>query len=125
MRTYVKFKTTFIPGLSVKQEKYCKAMARLRIISHSLAIEKGKYTTPPFPIENRTCKNCLGDIEYEYHFLTEYKAFCIDRKNLYTGIEDKCYQFTSLDDKGKFVYMLSACADIAELIAKFTYDFLP
>ena len=65
MRTYVKFKSSFIPEdyLSVKQEKHRKALARLRRSAHSLVIERGRYITSPTSVENRTCKNCPGDIE--------------------------------------------------------------
>ena len=41
---------------------------------------------------------------------------------MYKGIEEKCSQFKSLDNKGKFTYMLSAGVDIAELVAKFTLN---
>ena len=116
----MKFKTSFIPEdyLSVKQEKHCNAMARLRISAHSHAIEGGKYTTPPTPIENRTCKHCPEDIENEYHFLIQCKTYCTDRETLYKGIEMKCLQFKSLDNKSKLMYMLSAGVEIAQLVAK-------
>ena len=39
--------------------------------------------------------------------------------------EEKCLQIKSLDDNSKFVYMLSAGVDIAELVEIFTYDNLP
>ena len=45
-------------------------------------------------------------------------------ENLYKGIEEKRSQFKSLDDNGKFMYMLSAGVDIVELVAKITYDSL-
>jgi len=127
MRTYVKFKASFVPEdyLSIKHEKHRKALTKLRISAHSLAIERGRYTRPLTPVENRTCKNCPGDIENEYHFLIECKQYCQDRENLYNAIKRKCAQFTNLDDEGKFIYMLSAGVDVAELVAKFIYDNLP
>ena len=44
-------------------------------------------------------------------------------ENLYNGIEEKCSQLKNLDDKGKFMYMLSAGVNVAELVTKFTYNF--
>ena len=132
-------KTLFISEdyLSVKQEHHCKALAKIRISAHWLAIERGRYTTrliqvergryttPLNPVENRTCNNCLEDIENEYHFLIDCKTYCIESENLYKCIVEKCTLFTSLDNKGKFIYMLSAGVDIAELIAKCIYHYLP
>ena len=44
---------------------------------------------------------------------------CISYQERYT------MQFKRLDDKGKFIYMLSAGVDVAELVAKFSYDHVP
>ena len=41
--------------------------------------------------------------------------------NLYKTSEAKYTQFTHLDEKGKYIYMLSAGVDVAELVGKFTY----
>ena len=124
MRTYVTFKTSFVPEdyLSIKQEKYRKAFTKLRISAHRLAIERGRYTTPPTPAEKRTCRHCPTDIENEYHFLIECKQYSINRENLYMAIADKCEQFTNLDKQVKFTYMLSAGVDVAELVSKFTFE---
>ena len=100
-------------------------MTRLRISAHSLAIENGLYTTPPTTVENRTCKNCTGDIGNEYYFFIECYKYSIDQTDLYIGFKEKCTHFTSLDDKDKFIYMLTADIDVAELVAKLAYDNLP
>ena len=42
----------------------------------------------------------------------------MDCESLYKGIDEKCTEFTSLDDNGKFIHMLNAGVDIAELVAK-------
>ena len=48
--------------------KYRKALAKLRLSSHSLAIESGRHNG--IPRENRKCAFCnLNDIDDEYHFI--------------------------------------------------------
>ena len=55
-------------------------MTKLRISSHHLAIEKGRYTKPITPREQRFCNNCsekvIGD---EMHFLLGCPKFVSER----------------------------------------------
>ena len=46
-------------------------MSNLRILTHKLEIERGKYTKPhPKPADEKHCMVCqTGDIEDEIHFL--------------------------------------------------------
>ena len=49
-------------------DKHRAALAKLRLSSHSLAIETGRHSC--IPRENRKCFVCdLNDIEDEYHFI--------------------------------------------------------
>ena len=45
------------------------AVSRLRISSHRLEVEKGRWKTPPVPYNNRLCNICqVLDDEFHFHF---------------------------------------------------------
>ena len=50
--------------------KYVTLMSNVRIPTHKLEIEQGRYTKPhPKPADERHCKVCrIGDIEEDIHF---------------------------------------------------------
>jgi len=128
MRTYNVFKNSFVMEdyLSLKNEHFRKALTKLRISAHTLAIEKGRYTIPPTPAIDRICKHCPGRrIEDEYHFLMDCKKFSSERNKLFNFIEKACPQFKNIDDNNKFIYMMSSGTDIAEPVARFVYNHLP
>ena len=53
---------------AIKQTKYRFALSRLRLSSHSLAIETGRYTG--IPRSERICTFCnMNVVENEFHFL--------------------------------------------------------
>ncbi len=64
MRTYKLFKSSFHMEnyLSFKNAKQRKAMSRLRISAHRLAVEIGRYRRPPVPLEQRTCPHCPEEV---------------------------------------------------------------
>ena len=71
LRTYRLFKDTFDLEpylLNVKNTSYRVALTRLRVGSHSLAIEVGRFHKPiPLPINDRLCSICQS-VEDELHF---------------------------------------------------------
>ena len=57
--------------LQVNLHKFCTALTRLRVSSHRLQIEAGRWHRPEsIPINNRKCNIC-NQIEDEYHFILE------------------------------------------------------
>ena len=51
--------------------KYRKSLSRLRLSSHRLEVEVGRWTKPnKTPYERRKCKDC-NVLEDEFHFLFE------------------------------------------------------
>ena len=51
--------------------KYIQALSKLRVSSHRLAIESGRWTRPTrIPIDERKCVNC-NILEDEFHFIIE------------------------------------------------------
>ena len=58
-------------------------MARPRLRSHNLEIERGRHTRPQTPIANRICRRCLTtQVDDEIHFLMQCNMFELDRKAL-------------------------------------------
>ena len=88
LRTYCNMKCNF--GMetyldAIKNYKYRVAMSQLRTISHTLAIEYGRYTRPKTKIEDRKCSSC-HILEDERHFLIECNINQADRENLFSKL---------------------------------------
>ena len=104
--------------------KHRKAMTRLRISAHRLAIETGRYTKTP--IEKRVCTTCEGQIiEDEYHFLMKCKRYDGARDNMFKMVNAKCDGFKHLNEYDKFMFLLSAGCDIAETTDHYINECLP
>ncbi len=110
-----------------KANDHCKAMTKFRISAHNLAIERGRYTRPPTPVNDRICSFCSGNvIEDEFHFLMTCKKTDRERNTLFNSIHAIiCKNFNSLSDTDKFIFMMSSEGEIAKNVAKFIYDHLP
>ena len=59
--------------LDVIKDKYlCHALTKLRVSSHRLRIETGRYGSNRIERHERLCEVCTsGQVEDEYHFLFE------------------------------------------------------
>ena len=65
---------------TVKVTGFRVALSKLRVSSHRLEIEVGRWTRPNrIPIEQRKCRIC-NMIEDEFHFLLECKSYNQIRK---------------------------------------------
>ena len=109
LRTYSRFKTSFYPEPylnSVKELKYRNAISKIRTSSHTLAIERGRYTRPKTPIEQRLCEFC-DVIEDEEHFLVACQSNQSDRNILFEKIQSlfPCFSGMSLSDK--FIFLMT------------------
>ena len=74
LRTYIKFE--FDHSLEeylfyIPDTRWIRALSRLRMSSHMLAIERGRHVKPQkIPLEQRTCQRCtLNSIDDDIHFL--------------------------------------------------------
>ena len=95
----------------------------LRISSHSLRIEKGRYTIPKTPIDERICLYCnLNCIEDEKHLLTECPAYDTLRSNAYSNISIECPHFMNLSNFNKMIYMLTCEHSTVKVSGKFVYE---
>ena len=90
LKSYASFKTTFsmenyVSSLPLSKRR---SFTQLRVSSHRLAIETGRYTKPITPRSQRFCNHCtqnvLGD---EMHFLLSCSKFAAQRKALFDDLE--------------------------------------
>ena len=63
--------------LDVINDKYlCHALTKLRVSSHKLRIEAGRYSRNRIERHERLCELCTsGQVEDEYHFLFECSCY--------------------------------------------------
>ena len=55
----------------IKVEKYRRSLCKLRVSSHRLEVEMGRWAKPnKIPLDNRKCRAC-GVLEDEFHFILE------------------------------------------------------
>ena len=74
------------PYLFFNIPKFRYAISRLRLVSHHLEIENGRYTRPLTPANQRFCAACPGKVGDEYHFLTECVSHSENRNILFDEI---------------------------------------
>ena len=109
LRTYrnLKFDFRMEPHLNlVTNYKYRNAITKLRASSHTLEVERGRYTNPKTPLNDRLCSLC-GIIEDEAHFLVGCKSYTRERQELFAKIINVFPQNEQMNDTDKFVFMLS------------------
>jgi hypothetical protein len=113
--------------LHITDKKYRTATTNLRISTHKLRIETGRYNKPSkLPIEQRVCLKCnSGSIEDEKHFLLHCSKFEVLRNGLFKSITTIVPSFLLLTDECKF-HILMTCmngdCDICHIVSKFIYD---
>ena len=125
LRTYNIFKQDFItePYLSlIKKPKYVIALSRFRAGSHTLEVERGRYTNPRTPLHLRLCVICQ-EVEDEKHFLIHCKMYEDKRKMLFNKIGEINPIFNQLNSHQKFVYLMTNTKEQqVTWIAKFVHD---
>lgn len=100
----------------IKEAKYRIALTKLRICSHSLAIEAGRYTGDS--LSHRLCKLCkMNVVEDEFHFL----LVCPVYRDLRLKYLDK--YFCHWPNKYKFFYLLSCSYSKPKVIKLSKYIF--
>ena len=109
LRTYNVLKTIFgtepYPR-SVKDIKYRVAISKLRVSSHALEIERGRYTSPMTPVNERLCHACQK-VEVEFHFMMECKSNSDLRQTFINKLTTGCPNFADLSQREQFVYMFT------------------
>ena len=124
LRTYIKYKSSFViePYLyMLKNHKYRVAVAQLRISSHTLAIERGRYARPKVQICDRTCNVC-GILEDEAHFLIRCSLYKREREVLFSNVLKIHPGFSDMSDENKFVFLLeNTDQQVLTWVGKFIY----
>ena len=94
------------------------AITKLRTSCHHLAIETGRYTQPITPREKRTCNKC-HILEDEYHVLICCKKYERERETMSKEISLVCQNFSNLNSRNKFLYLMTAEGPVAIALGKF------
>ena len=124
-----KFKTNlnFEEYLSdISNIKHRQAVTKLRISSHRLPVESGRYNNIPF--DKRTCKLCnLNEVGNEQYYLMQCSNTLL--KEIRYSFIQKLHQinssFSLFNDQDLFLYIISMKdKSITKLVAKFCYDIL-
>ena len=106
--------------------KHRQAVTKLRISSHRLPVESGRYNNIPF--DKRTCKLCnLNEVGNEQHYLMQCSNTLL--KEIRYSFIQKLHQinssFSLFNDQDLFLYIISMKdKSITKLVAKFCYDIL-
>ena len=124
LRTYTKFKYNFElePYLKyITNSKHRNALSKLRASSHILEIERGRYTNPKTPMENRLCPLC-NIVDDEEHLVMTCEVNRIEREELYSkvGYIDRHFIYYNTDEKFIFL-MTSNNPYILSWLGKFIY----
>ena len=90
LRTYALVKKYFCVEpyiLHTRGNHLITSMARYRMSSHDLNIERGRYNNPITPINQRICTRCeLNEIDDEIHLLLHCNAMNNERKILFNSV---------------------------------------
>ena len=101
-----------------------RTMALFRCGSLPLAIETGRYSRPPTPLDERYCSLCdLKSIENEKHFLLECPLYSDLRYNLFRECSTFIDNFENLNLDGKFICIMN-CTNIQHYFCKCLNRFL-
>jgi hypothetical protein len=116
----VEYKTIFAhePYLvNIKSYQHRRALSCLRLSSHKLEIEVGRYN-PPKPRDRRHCRVCdTGDIEDEFHFILVCPKYVTLRRKLIPRY------FWHRPNMGKFIDLMTR-DDLNIKLAKYIHESL-
>ena len=85
--------------------EYRNAIIKLRASSHTPDVEKGRYTNPKTPLNDRLCSLC-AITEDEAHFLVGCRSYTKERQELFAKFMNLFTQFEQMNDTDKFVFVL-------------------
>ena len=125
IRTYSLHKREFClePYLdAVKDARYRSALTKLRASSHTLEIERGRYTVPKTPTSERLCSVCQ-EVEDWIHFLIRCTRYNLLRNEVFGKIYQISPNFTSLNDNEKYVFLMTSCnKQLMVWLGKFVHE---
>ena len=111
LRTYRIFKTDFgiEPFLKLTEQKFRIAISRFRSSSHNLEIERGRFTRPPVPSDQRFCRLCKnGSVDNEQHALLSCTSAEPSRDILIRKAKELSPNFDTLTLNDKMIFLLQS-----------------
>ena len=94
----------------------------MRISAHDLEIERGRWTNPITPVENRLCPYC-NLVEDEIHFLFQCELYTNDRVAFFNKVNQYTPGFLDLEQPDKFLFLFTnENSNILTWLGKFIYD---
>lgn len=124
LRTYTLYKSEF--GMEpylimIHKHKHRIAFTKLRSNSHTLGIERGRYTKPKTPVEQRLCPVCRL-VDTEKHFMLQCSINQTERIELFRKIKTSNPEFFNLSIHSQFTSLMSSKNEqILNWIGKFIY----
>ena len=124
LRTYSLFKTDI--GCEkylheVKNVKARQALTKFRLSNHTLSIERGRYTTPKTPKEQRFCPFCPDQVEDELHFLLTCPVYRIPRIEMIDAMTHVKTSFRTDSREKQFIELMKT--ENAHLVSKIIQNF--
>ena len=102
-----------------------KSVAKFRMSSHKLEIEKGRHTRPVTPKDQRICNRCHQDVDDEIHFFMICNIFDDRRSELFKKVKGRIIHFDKLSSIQKFIALLSNTErDITMEVGNFIHNCL-
>ena len=130
LRTYNKSKYNFRFENylnDIRNLKYRQALTRLRVSSHNLRIETGRFHKKNnyLPPKERVCQMCdISETEDESHFLLTCNLYSDIRKQLWDSLEVHCPNFNQYlvsSKQHQLTYLLSSEGPICKSLGKYCY----
>ena len=110
LRTYRTYKSTLSTEYYVKlnmRRDHRRILARFRSCNLPLEIEKGRYTKPKTPLNQRLCKFCnASTIEDETHFLISCNFYTDIRYDLFKNAVEMKSNFSAMADSEKLIFLM-------------------
>ena len=101
-----KYNFSFESYLLHLSEEKRKLLTKFRISAHKLEIEHGRYHK--LPIANRICGLCKTEVGDDIHILLQCATLNKRRSNFIKDISDKFPNFSKLDTKSQFIWLMSS-----------------
>ena len=126
LRTYKTFKSSYTLEKYIEISdiplSWRKSYCSFRISCHELEIERGRYTRPKKPPEERICKLCDVYIENEKHFIVDCYQYSELRDDLYKCITVENHNFIHACSQDKFNYMMTTNnTNVVKKVMQFIY----
>ena len=101
--------------------KFRVAITKLRASSHTLEIERGRYTRPTTDICQRLCRKCKC-VEDEFHFLMECAYYNKERTELINEVQLLHPDYATLREQEAFIFLMTnANPQVMALVGKFIH----